>query len=247
LPVKLLDHFTRSGDLFFRWRSYLPLLLLPAFVLAASTGSRGWSPAAEVAWELASFGVALLGLGVRVWTIGTAPAGTSERSTRETRAASLNTLGPYSVVRHPLYLGSSIVAFGLSLFPAEWYLPVIVVLAGLLYHERIAAREERFLEERFGEDFRSWAERVPAMMPAFSRYRAAGGRFQWGNVIGREFHGLFAIGAGFFVLDAVQESSRSGSFAVSRLWAAVFAATAALFLVMVVLKRGFGFFRTKTA
>ncbi|MFB3854649.1 MAG: isoprenylcysteine carboxylmethyltransferase family protein [Vicinamibacterales bacterium] len=244
--MKLLDHFTRSGDLFFRWRSYLPLLLLPAFFLAAAAPPEDWSKTAETAWELACFGIALGGLAIRAWTVGTAPAGTSERSTREARAASLNTTGPYSVVRHPLYLGSSVVAFGLSLFPAEWYLPVIVMMAGLLYHERIAAREEAFLEERFGDEFRSWAERVPAMVPAIGRYRAPGMKFMWGNVIGREFHGLSAAGAGFFALDTVQESSRSGSFAVSRLWAMVFAVTAGLFVLMVVLKRVFGFFRTRT-
>jgi len=28
-PMKLADHFTRSGDILFRWRGYLPLLMLP--------------------------------------------------------------------------------------------------------------------------------------------------------------------------------------------------------------------------
>lgn len=245
--MKLLDHFTRSGGFFFRWRSYLPLLLLPAFLLAAADEPSGWSSAGETGWEIGCFVLALSGLAVRIWTIGTAPAGTSERSTRETRAASLNTSGVYSLVRHPLYLGTSIVALGLACFARVWYLPVIVVLASLLYHERIAVREEVFLEERFGEAFRTWAARVPAMVPVPGTHRPAAPGFNWSNVLGREFHGLFTIGSGFFVLDFVQESLARGRPVVFSLWAAVFAATGTVFLAMVVLKRGFGFFRTPGA
>ena len=58
------------------------------------------------------------------------------------------------MVRHPLYLANYVIALGLSCFSRAWYLPVIVSLAGLLYYERIAAREEQFLEARFGDAFR---------------------------------------------------------------------------------------------
>jgi protein-S-isoprenylcysteine O-methyltransferase Ste14 len=233
--MKLLDHFGQSGDRFFRLRSYLPLLLLPAFVAAIhSPGLQGRS---LVLCQFAGFVVSLAGLAIRVITIGAAPPGTSERSTTDPRASLLNTLGPYSVVRHPLYVGNTVVAIGLAISTATWYTPVLVLLASLLYHERICVREEVFLEGRFGDQFREWAERVPAMLPAFSGYVPSAGRFRWKKVIGREFHALFVIGAGFFVLDGGREAFAHGRFAVHPLWWSVFAATGALFVLLTVTKK----------
>jgi protein-S-isoprenylcysteine O-methyltransferase Ste14 len=241
--VKLLDHFPGSGDSLFRWRSYLPLVLVPAFLLSLADSRHvfvhgRWGSL----WDLGCLGVALTGLAIRIWTIGTAPAGTSERSTTAPAAARLSTAGIYSVIRHPLYLANSIVVLGMALFTRTWYLPVIDILASLLYHERICAREEVFLEERFGDDFREWAARVPALIPG-SGYVPSGASFRWSRVLGREFHALFVIGAGFFVLDAVR-----GSFAAGRLffeppWTWICVATGATFVVLLVAKRGLGFFR----
>jgi protein-S-isoprenylcysteine O-methyltransferase Ste14 len=234
--MKLLDHFGRSGDAFFRLRSYLPLLLLPAFALSL-WAAPGLEDSRRTALEAAAFLVSLAGLGIRIVTIGSAPPGTSERSTRDPRASLLNTLGPYSVVRHPLYLGSTVVAFGLALFTLTWYMPVIVLLAGLLYHERICVREEVFLENRFGNEFRAWAERVPALIPALRNYRPASGGFRWKKVLAREFHGLFVIGASFYVLDAIRHLFAFGRFVAEPIWTAVFLVTGGLFVVLTILKK----------
>ncbi len=234
--MKLLDHFSQAGDRFFRWRSYLPLLLLPPFVLSARAGA-GTGGAWRMACEVTGFLVSLAGLGIRVVTIGAAPPGTSERSTRDPRAASLNRSGPYSVVRHPLYLGNTLIAFGLALFTATWFLPTIVVLAALLYHERICVREEVFLESRFGDTFRTWAAQVPALVPAFSRYRPSAGAFRWRKVVAREFHALFVIGAGFLFLDVLQQVFRTGQIGAAPAWVAVFIVTGVVFLVLTAVKK----------
>jgi protein-S-isoprenylcysteine O-methyltransferase Ste14 len=235
-PMKLLDHFGHSGDAFFRLRSYLPLSLLPAFLLGVRAGAGvpdGW----RVACETAGFVVSLAGLGIRVAIIGAAPPGTSERSTRDPRASVLNTTGAYSVVRHPLYLGNTLVALGLALFTATWFVPVIVALASLLYHERIAVREEVFLESRFGDAFRAWAGDVPALWPAFGRYRPSGGAFRWKKVLASEFHALFVIGAGCFVLDVVRHLFVAGRAEAFPVWTAVFAATGVVFVLLTVIKK----------
>jgi len=234
--MKLLEHFGRAGDAFFRLRSYLPLLLAPAFVLSVRAGAeagQGW----RVSTEAAGFLISLAGFGIRVFTIGSAPAGTSGRGTRDPYAAQLNTSGAYSVVRHPLYLGNTLVAFGLALFTTTWFLPAIVVLASLLYHERICVREENFLEARFGEAFRDWAREVPALVPSFAHYRRPAGRFCWKKVIGREFHALFVIGAGFLFLDALRHLFVTGHLAASLVWTAVCAATGILFVVLSAVKK----------
>jgi isoprenylcysteine carboxyl methyltransferase (ICMT) family protein YpbQ len=189
------------------------------------------------AWEVGSIIVSLTGLTIRVIAVATAPAGTSERSTRNPRASTLRTTGLYSTVRHPLYLANLVMILGLALFPAVWYLPIIVTLAGVLYYERIAAHEEAFLDQQFGAAFRDWAAEVPALMPSFRRILPSTSAFSWRRVARSEFHGLMVIAAGAFLLDAVQESLIAGRFRVDRLWMTTFAVSAAVFLVMAVLKK----------
>jgi protein-S-isoprenylcysteine O-methyltransferase Ste14 len=242
--MKLLNHFAHSGDQLFRWRGHLPLLLLPLFALAILDARLPAQPSAAMrAWQVFSVLVALAGLAVRVAAIGTAPAGTSERSTTNPRASMLRTSGLYSVVRHPLYLGNTLTAVGLACFTGAWYLPVIVLLTGILYHERICAREEVFLESRFGEAFRAWADRVPAMMPRLRVYTPSTTPFLWRRVLGREFHGLMVIGGAVFVLDLARRGLAAGSLTFDPLWTSFFLFTAIVFIACSILKKATSVFR----
>lgn len=236
--MRIVDDMVRQGDRLFRWRSYLPLLLVPAFLASVlDTNLSFGSRLVERLWELAAFGVSLAGLAVRIVAVATAPSGTSERSTRNPRAAVLRTTGLYSIVRHPLYLANILMALGLALFPGVWYLPVIVLLASGLYYERIAVREEAFLDDQFGATFRTWASDVPAMIPSRRGMRVSSTPFSWKKVIRSEFHGLMVIATGAFVLDLAQESLGGGRVTVDPLWGTVFSVCASFFAVMVVLKK----------
>ena len=154
--MKLFDHFTRAGDLFFRWRSYL---------------------------------------------------------------------------------GNCLVALGLSFFSRTWFLPVIVSLASLVYYERIAAREEEFLEARFGQEFRDWAARVPAVIPQVRQYVPPALPFRWKKAARREFYGLFVITSGFFLLDVIEDFWVTGHVNLDPLWASAFVLSGCLFFVMRTLKK----------
>jgi protein-S-isoprenylcysteine O-methyltransferase Ste14 len=211
----------------------MPLVLVPLFVLSVLDDR----PATPFSWEVFCFGVALCGLIFRAFVVGTAPQGASTRGTRRPTADSLSTLGAYSVVRHPLYVANTLVAFGCSLLSGTWYLPVIVVLLSFIYHERIAAREEAFLQSTFGESFRAWASEVPAMIPAFGRYRPAHVPFQLQKVVAQESHGLCAIGTAFLVLDTLEDSVRLGHLQFDPRWVAIFIATAIPFLIAVIAKK----------
>jgi protein-S-isoprenylcysteine O-methyltransferase Ste14 len=242
--MRLLDHFARSGDALFRWRGQLPLLLLPAFILALTDTRWPAEPTPALrAWQIAGLLVALSGLAIRVAAIGTAPAGTSERSTTNPRASMLRTSGLYSVVRHPLYLGNTLTAAGLAAFTGAWYLPIIVVLAGLLYHERICTREEVFLEEKFGREFLDWAARVPAALPRLSAHVPSATPFAWRRVLGREYHALMVIGASVFVLDVARSALATGRLLLDPAWTALFAVTAVIFLACSLLKKTTSVFR----
>ena len=244
--MKLADHCSHSGGFLFRWRSYLPLALAPFFALSLRDasypfGSHGWNQVRE----FGGFLLSLAGLAVRIHTIGRATEGTSERSTVDPRASHLNTAGVYSVVRHPLYIGNTLVALGLALVPGPWYLPVIVLLASLLYHERIAAHEEAFLEATFGDLFRDWADRVPAMIPNLRHVRPSSNLFSWRRVLGREFHGLFVIGGGFFVLDLLQDRAVTGGWQLDPVWTWLCLVTGVLFVVLAALKKFTSFLKVE--
>ena len=114
--MKISEHFSHRGPFFFRWRGYLFLFLVPIILLSfiGFTFPFG-SQTLALFWEIGCFLISLLGLSVRVLTVGSVPRGTSGRSTRKRQADVLNTTGMYSIFRHPLYLGNYLMALGLSL------------------------------------------------------------------------------------------------------------------------------------
>ncbi len=142
-----------------------------------------------------------------------------------------------SIVRHPLYLANTLVALGCSLLSGTWYLPIIVVLLSFIYHERIAAREEAFLLNAFGDSFRAWASEVPAMIPAFGKYQPSDVPFQTRRVLIQESHGLCAIGTAFLVLDTIEDSVRVGHFHLDPRWLTFFLASLIPLLIVVITKR----------
>jgi protein-S-isoprenylcysteine O-methyltransferase Ste14 len=77
---------------------------------------------------------------------------------RETRRLVVS--GPYRFSRNPDYLGQTLVAGGLGLLlTAPWVL-LALVPALLLVRYGVIAREERYLERRFGEEYRQFCARV---------------------------------------------------------------------------------------
>jgi protein-S-isoprenylcysteine O-methyltransferase Ste14 len=152
--MPLVEEFERSGTWLFRWRSYLPLVAVGLFLVALrGYVYPGGNQLADRLWEIACIAVSLLGLAVRALTAGYAPRGTSERCTRRQIAAQLNTKGPYSVVRHPLYFGNSLLGLGVFSFFQNWWLVATYVLVFTIYYERIMFAEEKFLRDAFGEEY----------------------------------------------------------------------------------------------
>ena len=173
--MSLRDEFVSQGNWLFRWRSYLPFVLL--IVTGMAYSQFAWpfhSESLHEAWEYACMAISFFGMFVRILTVGCAPAKTSGRNTSSQLAAQLNTTGIYSIVRHPLYVGNYLIGLGIVSVLWVWWLPVIYTLLFWLYYERIMFAEEAFLEKQFGETFRKWASVTPAFWPNFSLWRHAG-------------------------------------------------------------------------
>ncbi len=82
-------------------------------------------------------------------------------------------LGPYSVVRNPLYVFSFLGVLGVGLESASPVLLGVLVLAFWYYYPKVVAHEEAFLAHRLGEPYRAYLREVPRWMPRFGLWKSA--------------------------------------------------------------------------
>lgn len=240
-----MNEMVRQGNWLFRRRSYLPLLLLPlaASLLPQSDWmSEAFGPRLAGLWDYFCLLLALVGLGIRIFTVGCVPAGTSRRSTREQSATSLNTSGMYSLLRHPLYLGNLFIFLGLVLLFKS--IPFALLSAALyyLYYKRIMLAEEDFLSRQHGQSYRDWAAVTPAIVPRWRGWKSPALPFSWRSALRREFHSLLLIGAGFLLIEMFRLPIRASGTLAERLlekpfWLALFVLSAAVYLLILVVKK----------
>jgi protein-S-isoprenylcysteine O-methyltransferase Ste14 len=192
--MAISQEFEAHGQWLFRWRGYLPLLLVTLFPMALHGYRWPFHSYVEYEfWARCCFGLSILGLAIRCVTVGYTPAGTSGRNTTRQVADQLNTTGMYSLLRHPLYLGNFFIGLGISLAPAVWWLPVIYCLLFCIHYERIMFAEEAFLHRSFGKEFDDWASATPAFIPRHSDWRKPALPFSFRNVMRREYTGLIVV------------------------------------------------------
>ena len=203
--MALIESLEKSGNWLFRWRSFMPLVL---YVLALGVMLMGWDDHFDhrsQTWIWVCLSVSLLGLYIRVVTIGYTPRGTSGRNTKEGQVAeSLNTKGVYSVVRHPLYLGNYFMWLGIILYVGNAWFALGCSLLFWVYYERIMFAEEAFLQRKFGGAYFQWSRKVPAFWPKMSGFVRSGVHFSMKNVLRREYSGFLAIFVSFALLDVVK-------------------------------------------
>lgn len=77
----------------------------------------------------------------------------------------LVTVGPFSVVRNPLYAFTFLGALGIGLCTATLTFTLLLPVAFALYYRVVVRREEAFLDAAFGDDYRRYAARVPRWIP----------------------------------------------------------------------------------
>jgi protein-S-isoprenylcysteine O-methyltransferase Ste14 len=236
--MALQEEFETTGEYFFRWRSYLPLVMAVLFILALAQFRHPFANhGLDLAWDAGCLALALLGQVVRFFTVGFVPRGTSGRNTRGQVADTLNTTGMYAVVRNPIYLGNFIIWFGLSLFMKSLWFTTIITLFFTVFYERIIFREEGFLQEKFGDAFRQWAAATPAIIPRFRNWQPPSLPFSFKSAIVREYGTFFAIITTFTVLELLAGLFNSGKLTLDAIWVKLFLGSAVLYLTVRFLKK----------
>jgi protein-S-isoprenylcysteine O-methyltransferase Ste14 len=100
-----------------------------------------------------------LALALAVWAIVTMTRAGSSVPTNLPTATIVET-GPYRVTRNPIYLGMFLGLAGLAIaFDSLWLLVALAAFA-LVIRYGVVAREEAYLERRFGDVYRPYRARV---------------------------------------------------------------------------------------
>ena len=108
-------------------------------------------------------------------------------------------VGPFSLVRNPLYLFSLVGAAGVGLATGSVTVLALVVGFFALVYPHVIAEEERQLERMLGDEYLAYKARVPRLVPDFGLWRRPDA---W-VVDLRGLHSAFADVVWFFVAFAV--------------------------------------------
>ena len=101
--------------------------------------------------------VAMVGVAIRA-----SASGHVKKNTELTKT------GPYARVRNPLYVGSIVIAAGFAVAALNWWIVVLLVAMFVAIYVPVIRSEEDFLRNAFPE-FTEYCERVPRLVPRFSR------------------------------------------------------------------------------
>jgi protein-S-isoprenylcysteine O-methyltransferase Ste14 len=212
--MDLHKQFEYQGSWLFKYRGILPLIILIAGIIVfidSRLDSSNYFYNKTLLMDYYIVGcifIGLIGLAVRVYTVGYTPDNTSGRNTSEQVADTLNRTGMYSIVRHPLYVGNFIMWLGVALIVHNFWFVVIFILLYWLYYERIMYAEEQFLHRKFGQTFIDWAMKTPAFAPNFKLFVKPQTPFRWKKVLNQEKNGLVALFIIFSIFDLIEQLVR---------------------------------------
>lgn len=187
-----------------QWRLLLGALLAP-FAVVAFLNS-GWmtqslGPWGEELWDFLCLSIAFAGLAIRAAIAGHGQGADIEN---KVSAARLDMTGFYSITRHPAYLANFLMLLsGILLFKSAVFAALASAVA-FLYYERLTLSREKLLLDTHGETFRTWAERTPAFLPTFSRWRSPTEGFNFRLAMRREAVTFAFIGLMFFTIEALE-------------------------------------------
>jgi len=140
----------------------------------ASFAAAAWLASPTTQSFLVGAAVALVGQGLRVWA-----AGHIEKGREVTRS------GPYRYMRHPLYVGSAIMALGFGIAAASVAVALLIVAYFLVTYVAAVRTEEATLDARFEGQYSAYREGRAAEVPRpFSVQRAFGMNREYRSVAG---------------------------------------------------------------
>lgn len=235
--MALIDEFISSGNFLFKYRSFIPLVLFIITPVTFLFDKSHFADSNDLHFFLLCLCISLFGLFIRIIAIGFSNKGTSGRNVNKQIADALNTDGIYSIVRHPLYLGNYFMWIGIILLTSNIWLIIVITLLFWIYYERIIFAEEYFLKNKFSEHYENWASKTPAIIPIFKNYLSPTNKFNFKEIIKREFYGLTALAISMLFVNFIQNYFIFGKIYIKSFYLYFSITSIFLFLILRFLKK----------
>lgn len=239
--MALIEELEEQGNFLFKYRSYFPIVFFAFAVLAFKIEVENENELLNnQSYWLISLAVGLLGLLIRILTVGFTPKNTSGRNTGEGQLADeLNTTGIYSLVRHPLYVGNFLMWLSPAMLSANLWFIAAFVLLYWVYYERIMFAEEAFLRRKFTDTYLNWAKGVPAFVMKIASPSKPKYPFSLKKVLKKEKNGVFALFTLFFIFDYLREGFASNDWSLNQNnWFWAFVISGLVYFILKFIKRG---------
>jgi protein-S-isoprenylcysteine O-methyltransferase Ste14 len=124
-----------------------------------------------------------VGEAIRIWASG-----------HIEKTKTLATGGPSAHARHPLYVGSVLLALGVAVASASVWVVLAVAVYFLAFFPAVMREESDFLAKKFADEFAAWAAEVPPFWPRLTPGGPRSSRFEWSRVsLNREWRTALAL------------------------------------------------------
>ena len=104
------------------------------------------------------------------------------------------TAGPYRFTRNPFYVGNLLYDIGICVMANNPYIALIYLpLFYLIVIPRRIRKEQAFLADKFGADYKAYCQKVPVFLPRLlpAKLDKINGRFSWSQII--EYRELWRV------------------------------------------------------
>jgi len=121
-------------------------------------------------------------------------------------AEKLITGGIYGICRNPMYLGNLFILAGFGIYANSALFTLLVFPVYIFIYLSIIQAEEKFLTEKFGDEFIRYKNRVHPLIPDFSRvrYLFKDREFNWRKVLFKEYNSFLLYIFGLLALALYQ-------------------------------------------
>lgn len=125
----------------------------------------------------------VVGEAIRIWASG-----------HIEKTQKLATGGPYAHCRHPLYVGSVLLALGVGVGSSSLWVVLAVAAYFLAFFPSVMREETDFIAKKFPEEFAAWSAEVPPFWPRPTPGGPRSSHFEWSGVTrNREWRTVAAL------------------------------------------------------